>query len=538
MSTPDIDQLLQENRELRERMQDAEDAVRALRAGEADALFVDSGGEQVYTLELPDKPYRLLVEQMHQGAATLTTDGKIIYCNARFIDLLRRPLRALIGQPIYHFAVPDSERLLESLLRDGQHAEVEGEVTLQRADGTIVVAFLGVCMMREGIRGSCLILRDLSEQRHYRELQRTQESLRASEERLELAQRAGRIGTFEWDILTGTMSWSATMEELYGLRAGEFGGRYEDWKAAVHPNDQLRVEADYLRAVAEGSELDTEFRILRPDGHTRWIASKAKLFPKGESMRMLGVSWDITERRQLEEDLRAADRRKDEFLTVLSHELRNPLAPIRNAVHILKASSDLQSNWPLGVLDRQVQTMARLLDDLLDVSRMSRDTLELRKERCELTAVVKAALETSGPSIEAARHKLFVNLPPEPIYLYADAMRLAQAFANLLNNAAKYTEQGGSIWLTAAQDADQAIISVRDSGIGIAPEVLLHIFELFWQAKEAQQRAQGGLGIGLSLVKGIVELHGGTIEARSDGRGKGTEFIVRLPVAGTIEAAD
>jgi len=531
MSTPDIDQLLRENRELRERMQDAEDAVRALRAGEADALFVDSGGEQVYTLELPDKPYRLLVEQMHQGAATLTTDGNIIYCNARFIDLLRQPLHSLIGQPIHQFAAPASQQLLETLLRDGAHAEVEGEVTLQRADGTVIPAFLGVSIMQEGARGSCLIVRDLSEQRHYRELQRTQESLRASEERLELAQRAGRIGTFEWNILTGAMSWSETMEELYGLRAGEFGGRYENWKAAVHPNDQLRVEADHLRAVADGSELDTEFRIMRPDGQIRWIASKAKLFPKGESMRMLGVSWDITERRRLEEKLRAAYRTKDEFLTVLSHELRNPLAPIRNAMLILKASSDPQLNWPLGVLDRQVQTMARLLDDLLDVSRMSRETIELRKERCELTAVLKAALETSGPGIEAAGQKLFLHEPPESIYLYADAMRLTQAFANLLNNAAKYTETGGSIWLTASQDADQAIISVRDSGIGIAPEVLPHVFELFWQAKEAQQRAPGGLGIGLSLVKGLVELHGGTIEARSDGPGKGSEFIVRLPVA-------
>src|SRR5215213_3153794 len=154
-------------------MQDAEDALRALAAGEADAVFVDAGKEQVYTLELPDKPYRLLVEQMHQGAATLTTEGDIIYCNARFIDLLRQPLRFLIGQPIHHFAAPASQRLLETLLRDGQ-----------RADGTVVPVFLGVSMMQEGARGSCLIVTDLSEQRHYRELQRSQESLRASEERL------------------------------------------------------------------------------------------------------------------------------------------------------------------------------------------------------------------------------------------------------------------------------------------------------------------------------------------------------------------
>ncbi len=518
------------------RLQDAEDAVRALQAGEADALFVESGGERVYTLELPDKPYRLLVEQMHQGAATLTTDGQIIYCNARFIDLLRQPLHSVLGQPIHRFAAPDSQRLLESLLRDGQHAEVEGEVTLQRADGTVVPAFLGVSMTQEGVLGSCLIIRDQSEQRHYRELQRTQESLRASEERLELAQRAGRIGTFEWNILTGAMSWSVTMEEVYGFPPGGFSGRYDDWRATVYADDQLRVEADHLRAVAERSELDTEFRILRRDGQTRWIASKAKLFPGGESMRMLGVSWDITERRQLEEELRATDRRKDEFLAVLSHELRNPLAPIRNAVHILKSSSGLQSAWPLGVLDRQVQTMARLLDDLLDASRVSRQTLELRKERCELAMVLEAALESSRPGIEAAGHELFVNVRPEPIYLQVDAMRLAQAFANLLNNAAKYTEKGGSIWLTAGQDADQAIISVRDSGIGIAAEMLPHIFEIFWQATDALLRSQGGLGIGLSLVKGLVELHGGSVEARSEGPGKGSEFIVRLPIAGTIDA--
>jgi PAS domain S-box-containing protein len=537
VNTPDIDQLLQENRELRVRLQDTEDAIRALQAGEADALFVESGGEQVYTLELPDKPYRLLVEQMHQGAATLTTDGKIIYCNARFIDLLRQPLHSLLGQPISRFAAGDSHRLLESLLLDGQHGDVEGEVTLQRADGSVVPAFLGVSIMQEGVLGSCLIIRDLSEQRHYRELQRTQESLRASEERLELAQRAGRIGTFEWNILTGAMSWSATMEELYGFPAGKFGGSYQDWKAAVHPNDQPRVEADHLRAVAERSELDTEFRILRPEGDTRWIASKAKLFPNGHSMRMLGVSWDITERRQLEEQLRAADRRKDEFLAILSHELRNPLAPIRNAVHILRAQPGLQSDWPLGVLDRQVRTMARLLDDLLDMSRISRQTVELRKERCELAMVLEAALETSRPVIEAARHQLFVNVRPEPIYLHADAMRLAQAFSNLLNNAAKYTEKGGSIWLTARQDANQAIISVRDSGIGIAAEMLPQLFEIFWQATDAVRRSQGGLGIGLSLVKGLVELHGGSVEARSEGPSKGSEFIVRLPVAGTIDAA-
>jgi signal transduction histidine kinase/CheY-like chemotaxis protein len=243
--------------------------------------------------------------------------------------------------------------------------------------------------------------------------------------------------------------------------------------------------------------------------------------------------------RSSEEALRNADRRKDEFLATLAHELRNPLAPVRNAVEFVRAKGAAapELRWAHDVIDRQVQLMARLLDDLLDVSRIALDRPELRRGVVELGAVVDAAVETSFPLIERAHQDLTVTLPPDPVYLEADPMRLAQVFGNLLNNAAKYTDDGGHIRLVAEADDGEVRVTVSDTGIGIAPDLLPHVFEIFSQAKPASGRSQGGLGIGLSLVKGLVELHGGTVAAESEGPGRGSSFTVRLPVARTDRAA-
>jgi signal transduction histidine kinase/ActR/RegA family two-component response regulator len=232
--------------------------------------------------------------------------------------------------------------------------------------------------------------------------------------------------------------------------------------------------------------------------------------------------------------LKEADRRKDEFLATLAHELRNPLAPIRNAIQVLllKGPPDPELKWSTEVIDRQVQHMARLLDDLLDVSRITHNKLELRRARIELATVVQNAVETSGPLVNSGAQQLTVTLPPAPVYLDADPIRLAQVFSNLLNNAAKYSEPGGHIRLTAELRGSDVVVSVKDDGMGIAVELLPRIFDIFCQANHVSERSQGGLGIGLSLVRGLVELHGGSIEARSDGPGKGSEFIVRLPVIG------
>ena len=238
-------------------------------------------------------------------------------------------------------------------------------------------------------------------------------------------------------------------------------------------------------------------------------------------------------REQAARALEEADRKKDEFVAMLAHELRNPLAPIRNSLNILRLSGngDPGTQRVHEMMERQVNHMVRLVDDLLEVSRITTGKIELRKERVELAAVIDNAVETSQPLIDAFRHHLTIALPSEPIVLEGDPVRLAQVFANLLNNAAKYTDGSGQIWLTAKRDANTVAVSVRDSGVGIPSEMLPQVFNLFMQADRNSGRAHTGLGIGLTLVKSLVEMHGGSVEARSEGEGRGSEFIVRLPMA-------
>jgi PAS domain S-box-containing protein len=257
----------------------------------------------------------------------------------------------------------------------------------------------------------------------------------------------------------------------------------------------------------------------RPDG---WVA----------------VVSDIHDRKLAEENLKEADRRKDDFLAVLAHELRNPLAPIRNAIAILgkKDQIDPEVAWSRDVIDRQVDQLTRLVDDLLDIGRISRGRLALRKERVALERVVDMALETSRPHINAAGHRLSVILPPEMVVLDADPARLAQVFSNLLNNAARYTPPEGTITLSAALEGAEAVVSIEDNGIGFGPEAAARLFEPFSPLTAANGRAHGGLGLGLSLVQGIVGLHGGKVEAHSEGPGRGAQFVVRLPIAAGVHA--
>lgn len=237
--------------------------------------------------------------------------------------------------------------------------------------------------------------------------------------------------------------------------------------------------------------------------------------------------------KRVETQLREVDRRKDEFLATLAHELRNPLAPVRNAVHILKlkgpATPELQ--WARDVIDRQVHSMARLIDDLMDVSRINLDRMELQREPVELSTVLHGAIESSRPLIDELGHELVLMQPDEPIHISADPIRLAQVFMNLLNNAAKYMDRGGRVLLTVALHGNEAVVTVKDAGIGIAAERIDTLFTMFSQVEGALSRSRGGLGIGLALAKRLVELHGGRIEARSGGLGEGAVFVVRLPLA-------
>ena len=264
--------------------------------------------------------------------------------------------------------------------------------------------------------------------------------------------------------------------------------------------------------------------------------SQQRDFPTQTDRLLLSVGANqatvVLQHKRSEAALQEMDRRKDEFLAILAHELRNPLAPLRNALGILRLKgSDEALEQTRDIMERQLQQMVRLIDDLMDISRVTRGKIELRKERLDLGTMIQAALETSRPLIEEAGHELKVTYPSEPVYLNADPTRLAQVFANLLNNAAKYTRRGGHIWLTAERQGEGVLVKVRDTGVGIPSDMLLRVFETFTQVDRSLDRLQGGLGIGLALVRSLVELHGGSVEARSDGPGHGSEFIVRLPLA-------
>jgi signal transduction histidine kinase len=285
------------------------------------------------------------------------------------------------------------------------------------------------------------------------------------------------------------------------------------------------------RCLRSGEPFEGEVRYRRADGEYRWHAFRALAVraPDGTIEQFIGCAVDIHDARTLQDALREADRRKDEFLAMLAHELRNPLAPIRNAVQLLghPNASEATEQAAREMMKRQVAHMVRLIDDLLDVSRITRGRLTLRREPVALARLVEQALETSRPHLT---QQVTVRLPSEPVHLDADPVRISQVLSNLLNNAAKYTPKSGHISVTAELEGDTVAIRVRDDGEGIAAADLPHLFRMFSQGRSALERMKGGLGIGLALSRSLVELHGGTIEARSDGPGKGSEFVVRLPV--------
>jgi PAS domain S-box-containing protein len=323
--------------------------------------------------------------------------------------------------------------------------------------------------------------------------------------------------------------------------------RGDGWLETVHPDDVENTARAFHAAAERKAHYQMEHRLRRADGAYRWFKSVGtpRLRSDGRLIHYVGSSFDINEIKEniaeldlAHEALREADRRKDEFLAVLSHELRNPLNPVRNAAAVLRLSSDRsQVVWAAEVIDRQSRQLARLLDDLLDAARITQGKLELRKQRVALSAIVAMAVETTRSLFEANEQKLDITLPADPIYLDADTSRMSQVLGNILNNAAKYTDRRGRVGLTASRKDGKVAISVKDSGSGIAAADLPHVFDLFMQARAHSARAAGGMGIGLALVKVLVEMHGGTVEARSEGPGKGSEFIITLPAYAGLQTS-
>ncbi|HEV3444923.1 MAG TPA: ATP-binding protein [Gemmataceae bacterium] len=409
ISTPKTyEQLLEENEHLRQRLEEPEATIEAIRHGEVDAVVVYGPfGEEIYTLEGADRPYRQLVEAMQQGAATVDAQGAIVYCNRYFAEMLGKPKDELIGTPVQGLVVETEQPIVAEMLQNAHlQKSIRNEVRLRRgADGAFPAELI---LHTLPFRGKlCLIASDLTRQKQYEEL----------------------------------------------------------------------LEA----------------------------------------------------RRELAE----AGRRKDEFLALLGHELRNPLAPIRHALQVVhmrgaERRKDVQKAWE--IIDRQMTQLVRLVDDMLDVNRIARGKITLLKEAVDVAKVIALALESSRSFIEERGHALEVALPPEPLMVEVDPTRMSQVFLNLLNNAAKYTPTGGRIRVVAEKRDDQVVVRVHDTGVGIPAETLPRIFDLFIQEERTRARAEGGLGIGLTLVRRLTEMHNGTVEACSAGPGQGSEFVVRLPL--------
>jgi len=326
------------------------------------------------------------------------------------------------------------------------------------------------------------------------------------------------------------------MEALTGSTRDELiGAPFKDYFT-----DPERAEAGIKKVLGEGKVTDYELTVRARDGKETVVSYNATTFHDRER-KLRGVfaaARDVTERKRYEKSLQEADRRKNEFLAMLAHELRNPLAPMRNALHIMRLTASREVPRPedeairsaSAMMERQVGQMVRLVDDLLDVSRISRGTIELRKARIELTSAIHHAVEAARPQYESMNHTLIVALPREHMFLNADPTRLAQVLGNLLSNACKYTPKGGEMMLTAERDAYQVVIRLKDNGVGIATEELPRIFEMFVQIDTSLERSVSGLGIGLTLVKSLVEMHQGTVQVNSAGLGHGSEFVVRLPI--------
>ena len=365
----------------------------------------------------------------------------------------------------------------------------------------------------------------------------------------EIARRAAEVGESEarfrliansapvlmWmNDESGTVFVNKAYLDFLGV-GDEMDVRGYDWTRYVHPEDREGYVRAYLDAAREKRLFDREFRFRRHDGEYRWMRSVAapRITAEGERLGYTGCTFDVHDARVAADALRLADRRKDEFLATLAHELRNPLAPLSSSVEILKRSgaTDPREMFAREVIDRQVRHMSRLLDDLLDVGRITSNKLDLRRQRVSFTSIIESAIETSRPLIEKAGHRFELQLPKGEVFVEGDPVRLAQVFSNLLNNAARYTNPGGQISLAATYEPNRLITTVRDNGIGIPAEDLPHVFEIFAQSKPALHRAQGGLGIGLFLVRSLVQMHGGTVQVQSDGPGTGTTFAVSLPAS-------
>jgi len=539
---------------LRIQLDEAEQTLRAIRSGEIDAIVVD---EAVYTLDTAHAASNRLrsdvLAQMKDAVVAVDLAGRLIYLNAAAesqyrmaaSDALGHPLERLYG--VRWYGDGDDARA-EAAMREA--GSWRGELVHVRGDGSELHVESTLATLRDGgggATGRLIVSRDVSERYHAAAALRSamRELARSEREFSTLVENSPFIFA-RFDRALRHSYVSPQIEAYTGMPAVSFVGKTHV-ETGMLP--ELAAEWDALleRVFETGQVAETSFSLAAPSGEIRHF--EARLIPEvrvdGSVGSVLSVATDVTERevadrerRAANEALREADRRKDVFIATLAHELRNPLAPIGNAVEIMRLAPDEKTQVTAReMIDRQLHQLIHLVDDLLDVSRISQGKLELRRERIELQAVLRSAVETSRPLIDAGRHELVIEPGPrQPLVVDGDLTRLTQVVANLLNNAAKYTPAGGRITLATLRDGDDAVIRVSDTGIGIPADRLPEVFEMFAQVERSSARAQGGLGIGLALVRRLVEMHGGSVVAQSAGQGQGSRFEVRLPTVAPLAA--
>lgn len=458
-------------------------------------------------------------------------DGIYIDVNPGFERLMGFKRADVIGRTSLEVGIwPESwveqrAMYIEALRRDGMVRDYPG--CLKTATGKIIDVEASATIVEiDGEQILVTIVRDVSKRKQ------AEEELNESTARLQFILESGQIGDWDLDIIDDTSRRSLCHDQCFGYTEPVANWGFNEFVRHVHPHDRAQVEAIFQEALTQRKALHIETRVVWPDGSVHWIAVHGNLYPAGaKPTRILGIISEITERKHAEEDLRAADRRKDEFLAMLGHELRNPLAPISAAAQLLKLDQldAVRVRQTSKIIDRQVEHMTRLVDDLLDVSRVTRGLVTLDRQPLDIKNIVDNAVEQVHPLIESRRHHLVLHLPPESARVVGDHKRLVQVVANLLNNAAKYTLADGRIVLRIQVEAEQVVLSVIDNGIGLPQELLPRVFDLFTQAERSSDRTQGGLGLGLALVKSLVELHGGSVAVSSGGADAGCKFTVRLP---------
>jgi PAS domain S-box-containing protein len=537
----ELERLRAENAALRDRLHEAEDTLQAIRSGEVDALVV---GTQVYTLESADASSNRLrkdvLAQMEDAVVACDDAGHVIYLNPAAEARYGARSSATLGRvwtELFEERWPSDEEKERAAAELAAHGVSRSHTVQVTKAGERIHAETTTSRLNDADGepiGTLSVIRDVTERA------RIEAALRESRAHLRFMLDSAGVGDWDLNLETFVARHSLRHDQCFGYSEPLPQWRPGIFLAHVHPEDREAVKASFRAALKGGGDWHFECRVVWPDRSVHWIEVHGAIYRGGGDApaRMLGTIADVTGRKSVEEALRSADRSKDEFLATLAHELRNPLAPIRNALEIMRLTREEETlESARHIIERQLRQMIHLVDDLLDISRITQGKIELRSERIDLRTVLQNAVETSRPLIEARRHELILELPEaESLTVRADATRLVQVIANLLNNAAKYTPEGGRIVLGAWRDAGHAVVTVEDSGLGIPAPMLPRVFDMFAQIDRSLERTQGGLGIGLALVKKLVEMHGGSVRVESEGENRGSRFTVRVPTISGVSA--